>query len=110
LNNPSVKPKSGGSMANAIYFVVYMVIGWLGLAYLSFFTPGGFSGAWQFVRNLSGLIQVLIWVIFLPLMIIMWVYYFGWALWLRLVVIAGIIVATYLISIPPLIQLLRAPK
>jgi len=97
-------------MSTALAFAVFIVLGWLVFGYLAFFAAGGLQGAWQAVRGLPILVQLLVWLLLLPWMMALWIYQTGWALWLRLLLIAGLIWVTYSMAVPPLIQLLRAPK
>lgn len=97
-------------MAMTVAFAVFIVAGWLVMAYLAFFTASGLEGAWQFVRGLPIIVQVVLWLLLLPWMIALWIYQLGWPLWLRLLLIFGLIWATYFMAVPPLLQMLRAPK
>lgn len=95
-------------MAVTVAFAIFIVIGWLVIAYLAFLTPGGLQGAWEAVRNLNIIIQILMWLLFLPWMIALWIFNTGLPLWVRLLIILGLVWVTYFMAIPPLIQMLRS--
>lgn len=97
-------------MAVSIAFAVLIVAGWLILAYLAFFTPGGLQGAWQSVRGLPLIVQILMWLLLLPWMLALWFFHFTWPLWIRIILVLGLAWATYFMSVPPMIQALRTPK
>lgn len=97
-------------MAMTITFAIFIVAGWLVLAYLAFFTPAGLAGAWQAVRALPLLVQLVLWLLLLPWMLALWVFQLPWVLWLRVLLILGLAWVTYFMAVPPLIDLLRGPK
>ena len=91
----------------AVAFAAFIVIGWLVFAYLAFATPGGLPAAWASVRALPLVVQLLMWLLFLPWMIALWIYQTSWPLWLWILLVLGLVWVTYNMAIPPLVQMIR---
>jgi hypothetical protein len=91
-----------------VAFAIFIVAGWLLFAYIAFATPAGLGGLWDSVRALPLIVQLVVWLLFLPWMLALWVYHSAWPLWLRIVIILGLVWATWSMAVPPLIQALRS--
>jgi hypothetical protein len=101
------KAKSGGSMAQMVVWAAFIALGWLVFAYLAFATPGGLPGAWASIRALPLLVQLVLWLLFLPWMIALWIAQTGWPGWLRVLLVVALLWVTYSMAFPPLFQALR---
>jgi hypothetical protein len=97
-------------MAQLVAWAAFIVVGWLVFAYLAFVSPGGLAGAWAFVRALPVLVQLLLWLLFLPWMIALWIAQTGWPVWLRVLLVVGLAWATWSMAVPPLLQALRGSR
>ena len=97
-------------MLIAILWTVFLAAGWAAFAYLAAVPAGGLVGAWAAVRSLPLVVQPLLWLIFLPWMLGLWVWQLGWPFWIRAGVLAGLLFWSYVISVPPLIQMLRGGR
>lgn len=101
------KAKPGGSMAVTIAFAVFIIVGWLVFAYLAFVSPHGLAGAWESVRALPLVLQLVIWLLLLPWMMALWITQTGWPMWLRVVLVLGLVWVTYSMAVPPLFEAVR---
>ena len=72
-----------------ILFAVFAVI-WVVFGAGLIFSQGSVDQAWQTVRGLPLIAQVIVWVLFLPVMIGLWVWETSWPLIVRLVLVVGV--------------------
>ncbi|MHB1342452.1 MAG: hypothetical protein ACYC77_11110 [Coriobacteriia bacterium] len=63
-------------------------------AYYLITEPGRLTQLWAWVRSLPLIVQGVIWLLFLPWMIALWVWTLPWALPVRLVLVAGVLAWT----------------
>lgn len=73
-------------------FVLVAVL-WAGFAIALIVNQGSLDAAWDWVRGLPLIAQVVVWMAFLPVVAGLWVWHTDWMLIVRVVVIAGIAVA-----------------
>jgi hypothetical protein len=89
-----------GFMASSgILFVVFAVL-WVGFAVALVSSQGTIDAAWQSVRDLPWLVQVVVWILFLPVMAGLWIWETSWPLVLRLVLIIGLAGWNLMIMLP----------
>jgi ABC-type amino acid transport system permease subunit len=74
---------------HGVLFLVFAVL-WIAFAVGVIWSQGTVDHAWQQIRDLPLLVQLVIWVLFLPVMIGMWVWQSGWPLLVRLVLVLGV--------------------
>lgn len=72
-----------------ILFAIFAVI-WVAFGAALIWSQGSLDGAWQWVRSLPLVVQGMVWLLFLPVMMGLWIWETTWPLILRLVVIVGI--------------------
>jgi hypothetical protein len=78
-----------GSLANSgILFVIFALI-WVTFGVALIWSQGSLDAAWEWVRDLPWLAQGVIWLLFLPVMLGLWIWQASWSLILRLVLIVG---------------------
>ena len=65
------------------------------------FRPDSLSTVWASVRGLPLVVEIVVWVLFLPWMLSLWAWRTSWPLWLRLLVVAVLIVGTPFTFFPP---------
>lgn len=63
-------------------------------AYALFANPGTLTDAWEWVRSLPLLVQLLVWLLCLPWMIALWIWSMPWALVVRAVLVLAILAFT----------------
>jgi ABC-type amino acid transport system permease subunit len=74
---------------SGILFVIFAVI-WVAFAAGLIFSQGSVDQAWQTIRELPLIVQIVVWVLFLPVMIGLWVWETSWPLIVRLVLVVGV--------------------
>ncbi len=72
-----------------ILFVVFALI-WIAFGVGLVASQGSLDAAWQWVRDLPWLAQGLVWLLFLPVMIGLWIWESSWALIMRVALIVGL--------------------
>jgi hypothetical protein len=97
----------GNSMAllaeTGVLFVVFAVL-WGAFGAAVIWSQGSLDAAWQWVRSLPLLLQGVVWLLFLPVAIGLWVWETTWPLIVRLVLIAGLAGWNLLIFLPRALQ------
>ena len=82
--------ESVGFLADkGILFVVFALI-WVAFGIALVWSQGSLDAAWQWVRDLPWLAQGLVWLLFLPVMIGLWIWETSWALILRVALIVSL--------------------
>jgi len=69
-------------------------------AYYLFGEPSRLTEAWDWVRQLPLLVQLVLWLLFLPWMFALWVLAQPWAVALRLIVVVGTLLFTEYLLFP----------
>jgi hypothetical protein len=72
-----------------ILFVVFALV-WLAFGVALIWSQGSLDAAWQWVRDLPWLAQGLVWLLFLPVMIGLWIWEASWSLILRVGLIVSL--------------------
>lgn len=88
---------------NGILFAIFALI-WIGFAAGLIWSQGSLDQAWQTIRGLPLVAQGVVWVLFLPVMIGLWVWETTWPLVLRLVLVIGIAGWNLLVFLPKALQ------
>jgi len=106
----STTEEKKGTRTQALMWAAFILVGWAVFAYLVLAAPGGLPAAWSWVRSLPLVIQLVMWLLLLPWMVALWISQTSWAPALRFLLIAGLALATFWISVPPLIRLLTGRR
>ena len=72
----------------------------LAFAFYLLTEPARLNEAWNVVRGLPLIVQLAMWALLLPWMIALWVWTLPWALWIRLVVVIGVLLFTNYLLYP----------
>jgi hypothetical protein len=72
--------------------VVFLLFTFLWLAFIAalLYRRETLSNLWQSIRSRHLLVQLALWLLFLPVMLGLWIWHTAWPLWLRLVLVAGL--------------------
>lgn len=89
-----------------ILFAIFAVI-WVAFAAALIWSQGSLDAAWQWVRGLPLVVQGIVWLLFLPVMIGLWIWETTWPLIWRLVVIVGIAGWNLVVFLPRALQVVR---
>jgi hypothetical protein len=74
---------------NIFVFVLFAAL-WLGFAYLLITSQGSLDAAWRWITSLPLLLQGVVWLLFLPVVLGLWIWESAWPLIVRLVLVAGV--------------------
>jgi hypothetical protein len=84
---------------SGILFVVFALV-WVVFAAGLIWSQGSVDQAWQSIRDLPLIVQVVVWVLFLPVMVGLWVWETSWPLVVRLLVVISIAGWNLLVFLP----------
>lgn len=76
-------------ITNGVLFVAFAVI-WSAFGYAVVTSQGSLDAAWQWIRALPLLIQAVVWLLFLPVVIGLWIWESGWPFIVRVLLVAGL--------------------
>ncbi len=82
--------------AISIYAIVIFVVLWVGFAIALVVNREWLDLLWNWVHALPSVTEIIIWVLFLPIMVLLWIWESSWPNLIRLLGYAGIIVWTLL--------------
>jgi hypothetical protein len=88
---------------NGILFGIFAII-WIAFGASLIFSQGSVDQAWQAIRGLPLIVQIVVWVLFLPVMIGLWVWETTWPLVVRLVLVVGVAGWNLLMFLPKALQ------
>ena len=74
---------------NIFVFILFTLL-WLAFIAALIFRREMLKNTWQRIRSLHLLVQLILWLLFLPVMLGLWIWQTSWPLWLRLVLIASL--------------------
>jgi hypothetical protein len=74
---------------NVAVFVLFLAL-WAIFAYALVANRGGLDHAWKWLRGRNIVVQGVIWILFLPVTIGLWIWESGWPLVVRFVLVASI--------------------
>lgn len=89
----------GVAAESGILFVAFAAL-WLAFGAALVLTQGSIDEAWQSIRALPLVVQAVVWVLFLPLMVGMWIWETTWPIIVRLILIAGVAGWNLLVFLP----------
>jgi hypothetical protein len=89
--SPSRTPPGGPGALFGIFLIL-----WFAFGAALIFNQGALDAAWQWLTGVPIILQVVLWVVFLPITVGLWVWESDWDLWLRLLTI--IVIAVFNIS------------
>mgnify|MGYP001167385914 CR=1 FL=1 len=74
---------------NIFVFILFSLL-WLAFAATLVFRRETLNSTWQRIRRLPLVAQLLLWLLFLPVMLGLWIWQTSWPLWLRMLLITGL--------------------
>jgi hypothetical protein len=77
------------TMFNIFVFTLFTLL-WLAFAAALLFKRERLKDIWRSIRRMNILVQLLLWLLFLPVMLGLWIWQTTWPLWLRLLLVAGL--------------------
>jgi Flp pilus assembly pilin Flp len=89
-----------------VLFAIFAVV-WIAFGAALIWSQGNLDQAWQTIRGLPLIVQGLVWLLFLPVMLGLWIWETTWPLVLRLVLVIGIAGWNLLMFLPKALQAVR---
>jgi hypothetical protein len=74
---------------NIFVFILFTLL-WLAFIAALIFRREMLKNTWQRIRSLHLLVQLILWLLFLPVMLGLWIWRTSWPVWLRLLLVAGL--------------------
>jgi hypothetical protein len=91
---------------NGVLFGIFAII-WIAFAVGLIWSQGSLDQAWNAIRGLPLIVQVVVWLLFLPVMIGLWIWETSWPLIVRLVLVVGVAGWNLLMFLPKALQAAR---
>jgi hypothetical protein len=88
---------------HGVLFAIFAVL-WVAFALALVWSQGSLDQAWESIRELPLPLQLVVWVLFLPVMAGLWVWETSWPLILRLMLVLGIAGWNLLVLLPRALQ------
>jgi hypothetical protein len=79
------------SRALSTYAIVIFAMLWIGFAIALVANRDWLDLLWDWVRALPSIAQIIVWVLFLPIMVGLWIWESSWSVLVRLLAFAGIV-------------------
>lgn len=96
----------GWMAEHGILFAIFAII-WIAFAASLLVSQGSLDQAWATIRGLPLILQAVVWVLFLPAVIGLWVWETSWPLIVRLLLVAGIAWWNLMVFLPRALQTVR---
>jgi ABC-type amino acid transport system permease subunit len=96
----------GWMAEHGILFVIFAAL-WVAFGAALIWSQGSLDQAWTAIRGLPLIVQLLGWLVFLPVMAGLWVWETAWPLLVRVLVIAGLAGWNLLVFMPKALQAVR---
>ena len=88
---------------HGVLFVVFAIV-WVAFGSGLVFSQGSVDQAWHAIRDLPLVVQIVVWVLFLPVMVGLWVWETSWPFIVRLALVLGVAGWNLLVFLPKAIQ------
>ncbi|PKQ15250.1 MAG: hypothetical protein CVT67_10095 [Actinobacteria bacterium HGW-Actinobacteria-7] len=96
----AIAGQTAGEAAWSISMFVLSLVITGAFGYLFVTDPGRLNEVWAWTRSLPLIVQGLIWLLFLPWMIALWIWTLPWAMPIRLVLVLGTLAFTLWLMFP----------
>ena len=73
------------------YAIVIFALLWIGFAAALIVNPEWLDALWNAVRGLPPVAEIIVWVVFLPIMVMLWIWESSWPALVRGLAFAGIV-------------------
>jgi len=74
---------------NIFVFIIFTLL-WLAFMGALIFRREMLINTWQRIRSLHLLVQLILWLLFLPVMLGLWIWQTSWPFWLRLILVVSL--------------------
>ena len=88
------------------YAIVILAMLWVGFAVALVVNREWLDWLWNWVRALPAVMEIIVWALFLPIMVGLWIWESSWPTFVRLLAFAGIVVWT-LVAVSSFVRAVR---
>lgn len=88
---PGGRARSPGRLVVAVGAFGIFVVMWIGFAYALMVDPELLDEAWQWLRELPAPVQVVVWILILPIAVGLWIWESSWSPIVGLLLAAGMV-------------------
>jgi hypothetical protein len=88
---------------HGVLFAIFAVL-WIAFGAALILSQGSIDEAWRTIQGLPLIVQILVWILFLPVMAGLWIWETTWPLVLRLTLVIGVAGWNLLIFLPKAFQ------
>jgi hypothetical protein len=96
----AIAGQTAGEAAWSIFMFALSLVVTAAFGYLLVTDPGRLTEVWTWTRSLPLVVQLLLWLLFLPWMIALWIWTLPWAMPVRLVLVVGVLAFTLWLLFP----------
>lgn len=96
----------GWMAESGVLFAIFTIV-WIGIGAGLVLSQGSVDQAWQAIRELPLLLQAVVWLLFLPVMVGLWIWETSWPFLVRLILLLGVAGWNLLILLPKATQTAR---
>jgi hypothetical protein len=89
----------GWLATSGVALVIFAVL-WVAFGAAIIWSQGSLDAVWAWLRDLPLLVQALVWLLFLPVTVGLWIWESGWPMLVRLVLVVGLAGWSVLMFIP----------
>jgi len=93
----------------SIYAIVIFVVLWVGFAIALFVNRAWLDLLWNWVSTLPAVMEVIVWALFLPIMVLLWIWESSWSALMRLLGFTGLVAWT-LLAVSGLARAMRGKR
>jgi hypothetical protein len=86
-------------VSSGIAFIIFVAL-WVAFGAGLIWNQGGVDAAWQWIRDLPLLVQAVVWLLFLPVVMGLWIWDTSWPLLVRLLLVGGLAAWSVMIFLP----------
>ncbi|MFL5679894.1 MAG: hypothetical protein ACJ77B_04775 [Chloroflexota bacterium] len=91
---------------HGVLFAIFAIV-WIAFAAALVWSEGSLDQAWSAVRGLPLIVQLAVWVVFLPVMVGLWIWETTWPIVVRVVLVVGVAGWNLLVFLPKALQAAR---
>jgi hypothetical protein len=88
---------------NGLLFLVFLAL-WVGFGAALIWSQGSLDEAWAWIRSLPLILQGIVWLLFLPVVVGLWIWETSWPLLARLVLVGGVAFWNLVVFLPKALQ------
>jgi hypothetical protein len=93
----------GWAAENGVLFLVFLAL-WIGFGVALVWSQGSLDDTWRYIQSLPLLVQLVAWLLCLPVMAGLWIWETTWPFLVRLTLVGGVAAWNLLVFLPKALQ------